>query len=265
MFKITKYEFENEKELTIALFSDIHYYSKLNLKKLSEIENRLNELKPDYVFVTGDIIDRIEVTVEPEFKYLLSFLERLADISKLILNFGNHDIRCHDKKKYNNWWEKLDSRIIILNNKEYEDEYIYVYGISLGEDYYKGERTNIKQLIQKIDEANIKDDKYNILLFHSPVNFTDEEIKKRNKFDLVLTGHTHNGLTPHFIPGNFGLVAPSHACFLKNARNSFKSGKSEVIISGGITKLSRGTHLRIFDRFFASDLVYIYLKKGGKN
>ena len=81
---------------------------------------------------------------------------------------------------------------------------------------------------------------------------------------MVLTGHTHNGLTPHFVPGNFGLVAPSHVCFLKNARNSFKSGKSEVIISGGITKLSRGTHLRIFEWLYASDLVYISLKKSEK-
>ena len=87
----------------------------------------------------------------------------------------------------------------------------------------------------------------------------------QNKFDLVLTGHTHNGLTPHFIPGNFGFIQADHGLFAKIARNSFKCGNSEVIISGGITKLSEGTHLRFFDKFYANDLVYIYLKKDEKN
>jgi len=213
MFRITKYEFPNKDDLIIAHFSDIHYSINFKLNKLLEIEKRLKELKPDYICITGDIVDNIAVTTKSCIKHLLSFLEKLTKIAPTIICLGNHDIRDYRGQKDNQWYERINSNIIVLNNSYYEDEKVYIYGINLENNYYHNEKSNTYMLKNKISEIRIKDDKYNILLFHSPISFNQEEIKEINKFDLVLTGHTHNGLTPDFLPGNFGIIAPGRGLF----------------------------------------------------
>ncbi len=160
----------------------------------------------------------------------------------------------------------MGPNIIVLDNNKYEDNDICFYGITVDGDYYIHENERIDRLYEKMASLKLSNEKYNVLLFHSPINFNDKKIEKINKFDLILTGHTHNGLTPHFIPGNFGFIAPHHGLYLKNARNSFKSGESKVIISGGITKVSEGTGLiHIFNKLYTADLNCIYLKKSKKN
>lgn len=261
MLKVTKYELEGNNDLVIAHFSDIHYSNMFNNKRLAELLLKLKEIKPDYICITGDLIDNLGVTKKSGMQNLSKFLDEISNISKVILGLGNHDTRDYKNMKDNKWYESLNNNIIVLNNSSYEDEYIRFYGLTLKDDYYHKEESNVKILAQELSKIKLVNNKYNILLFHSPINFDKEEITKINKFDLVLVGHTHNGLTPHFIPGNFGFVAPHHGLYLKNARNSFISGKSKVIISGGITKLGIGTGiLHILNYLYASDLNYINLK-----
>ena len=259
MFKITKYELKTDFDLIIAHFSDIHYANKFDLKKLDEIVSNMSELKPNYICITGDLIDNIGVALDDKMTILIDFLNKLSKISKVIVGLGNHDTRKYKDLVDNKWYEKLDKKLILLNNSSYEDEHVYFYGLTMDEDYYHHEKRNKLLLNSELSKINVSKNKYNILLFHSPINL---EYSCVDKFDLILVGHTHRGLTPNFIPGNFGLVAPHHHLFLKNARNSFKVGASNVIISGGITKLSYGTKIfKIFDCFFTCDLNYIYFKK----
>ena len=257
--------FKHNDELTIAHLSDIHYEKNFNLKKFDKILKNIYNEKPDYICITGDVVDNLMVAEIKEMSNLNEFLNKLAEISQVIISLGNHDIREYKGMKDNGWYNKLNKKIILLNNSSYEDKFFRFYGLTMQEDYYKNECSNKNILSENLQKIEISRDKYNILLVHSPINFETEKIKAINKFDLVLTGHTHNGLTPHFIPGNFGLIAPNHGLFVKNARNSFTSGKGKVIINGGITKISNGTGLGFMNSFFNSDIVYIYLKKGEKN
>lgn len=261
MFKITKYELESNFNLIIAHFSDIHYSTKFNLKKFVEIINKMKNLKPNYICITGDLIDNISVSELKEMKNLTDFLNELSKISTVILGLGNHDTRAYLNLEDNRWYDKLDKKIIVLNNSSYEDEFVYFYGLTMPSSYYWSERKRVNSLLNNLKKIKISKNKYNILLFHSPINLAHKMISEFNKFNLVLTGHTHNGLTPHFFPGNFGFISPEHRLFSKNARNSFNSGKAKVIISGGITKLAPDNGLGFLDKLFASDLVYIYFKK----
>ena len=263
MLKISKYELKCNADLKIVHFSDIHYEKNFRLKKFKQIISKIKELKPDYICITGDIVDNLEITKSEKMQKLADFLEELTKLSKVIISLGNHDTRDYKKLKDNKWYNDLNKNIILLNNSSYEDENIYFYGLTMPGNYYYGENKKEQELFGAFKNIKINSNKYSILLFHSPINLKKERIIKINKFNLILTGHTHNGLTPHFIPGNFGLVAPYHKLFLKNARNSFEIEKSKVIISGGITKISKKI-IGILDLLFASDIVYICLKKNNK-
>lgn len=261
MLKIINYELESKQDLTIVHISDIHYSKMFNLNKFDEIISEVKRLKPAYVCITGDIVDNIGITETKKMEKLTEFLNNLSKLSKLIIGLGNHDTREYKKMKDNKWYEKLDNAIL-LNNSYYEDNNICFYGLTINDNYYHHEKSNKDILLNEISKIRIDDKKYNILLFHSPMNLDSKEISSINNFDLILVGHTHNGLTPHIFPGNFGIVAPHHHLYMKNARNSFKSGKSRVIISGGITKLPSGTKIfHVLNKFYASDLNYICLKK----
>ena len=264
MLKIINYEVESNTDLLIVHISDIHYSNHYG-NRLKKVINELKKAKPDYICITGDTIDNLGVTKKKAMSEITNYLDELSKISKVIMCLGNHDTRDYKGMKDNKWYEKLNKDIIVLNNTYYEDDNICFYGLTIDDEYYHHEKDGVNELTEELSKIKLSN-KYNILLFHSPVNFEKEEVARINKFDLVLVGHTHNGLTHHIVPGNFGLVAPSHGFYLKNARYSFKSGKSKVIISGGVTKLSVGTGMfHIFNVLFTSDLNYIYLKKDKKS
>lgn len=265
MLKVINYNVRSENELTIAHFSDIHYSYKFKIKVFKEILAKLKNLKPNYICITGDIVDNIEVGANKELmEPLYTFLKELSLIAKVIITLGNHDIREYKGKTDNKWYLSLKkiNNLVFLDNEFYTENDICFYGFTASEEYYHNECEQLLKLKEEI--ANIKFDKKktNILLIHSPIHLDSEKIYESIRdFNLILCGHTHNGLMPHFIKGNFGIVAPNHKLFLKNARNSFKNKNVTIIVSGGITKLSYGTkYLHFFDRFYKSDLNYIKLK-----
>ena len=121
---------------------------------------------------------------------------------------------------------------------------------------------NEKLLLNELSKIKFPKKKYNILLCHTPVHFDSKKFTSTiANFDLVLAGHTHNGLMPHFIKGTNGLITPSKKLFAKNVRNSFKNNNVVVIISGGVVKLGKDTGLfHFFDYFYQSDLNMIEVK-----
>ncbi|MBQ4634294.1 MAG: metallophosphoesterase [Bacilli bacterium] len=263
--KVLSYEFEGKKEVKIAHFSDIHYSYKYKISKFNKIINFLKENKPNYICITGDLIDNIEVGEnEVLMRTLYQFLTDLGKIAKVIISLGNHDIRQYKDKKNNKWYLSLKkiNNIILLDNEVFVENDLCFYGYTAKEEYYHQEKKNLKQLVEGLKKVRFLKQDYNILLIHSPINLDDKLLYEGIKdFDLVLAGHTHNGLMPHFIKGNFGLFAPDHHFWLKNARNSFQNKDIPVVISGGLTKLSYGTGLlHFFDKFYKSDLNYIRVK-----
>ena len=265
MLKVVNYNVNSKNELTIAHFSDIHYSYKFKTKVFKEILDKLNELKPDYICITGDIVDNIEIGAnEKVMEPLYKFIEELSSITKVIITLGNHDIREYKGKIDNKWYLSLKKmkNIIFLNNEFYTENDLCFYGFTASEEYYHNERDQMLKLKEELVNIRFNKKKTNILLIHSPIHLGNEKMYENIKdFNLILCGHTHNGLMPHFIKGNFGIVAPNHKLFLKNARKSFKNKNITIIISGGITKLSSGTKfLHFFDKFFKSDINYIKLK-----
>ena len=91
---------------------------------------------------------------------------------------------------------------------------------------------------------------------HSPICISDKIIKKElNKYDIVLSGHMHNGVVPpvldELFDNNRGIIDPHKKVFPKNARGIIKND-NVTIISSGVTKISNsaGKMLKWLDIFF---------------
>ena len=195
--KVKEYKIEVEnltKEyhgLKIAHISDIHYDESLNKNELEKIKDAINLLKPDIIVFTGDIVTfNLNQEQIEEVSKIMS--EMKATIGKYAIK-GNHD---YDFKK----WELLFENSGFINlNDTYEVIYknestpIVISGISTnlyGTKNIKDKIEPIYTYLNSFGENNINEPIYSILLLHEP-DFIEEI--DYNKFDLVLSGHSHNG------------------------------------------------------------------------
>ena len=219
--------------LKIIQISDIHYGFHFNKNKLEKIVKKINELNPDIVVLTGDIIDKkINDKQEEELKEQLSYIN--ASIGKYAIK-GNHDYN------YKNWDYIIKNSGFINLNDSYDIIYgnnsnIMISGVStnlFGKNKINDKLYSSKQYIE-INSVN-----YKILLVHEP-DYIDEI--KDISFDLVLASHGHNG---QFRLPIFGaLYNPKGA--KKYHEEFYKVNKTDLYISGGLGTTT--INLRLFNK-----------------
>ena len=190
--KIKEYKVVNTKitdsyhGLKIVHLSDIHYGSTINEKELNNIVDKINEIKPDIVVLTGDLIDDRLSFDKDKIINCLSKIE--ANLGKYAIS-GNHDLPIDD---YNyiikeSGFTNLDNKYDLIYYKS--NDPIVISGIG-----YDGEDVGIKteQFDKYISELKADDVKpiYSILLIHEPDTVDNLDL---NKYDLVLAGHSHGG------------------------------------------------------------------------
>ena len=270
--KISKvnYKIKSTLDKKIVLISDLHYYNRKDLKKLNLILSEISNIKPDFICIPGDFIDEAKVY---DLDLFIKYLNRLSNISKIIMSIGNHDIiiRKNKEEYYNNSLFKeirKNKNIYLLNSSIKEIDNICFIGLNLGFDYYKYIDTN-KEFIRQFNSIkNIDPKKYNILLCHCPMTVTKNEIanKINDNINLVLCGHMHGGVTPIFLQKVLKdrvLISPKrHNFFVKNSYGYLKKKNVEYIITSGITKLSHYSHISYLDKLFSPEICIIDLKKG---
>ncbi len=238
------------KELTFVHISDIHFNINTKAKKLSDITDAIFNINPNYIFITGDLVDNKNiVNNKNKIKELVTFLSTLSRISPVILSLGNHDILSDNDLVFFNKLNEIKN-IYVLNNSTYEDDFIYVTGHTLEHSYYYNITgyESLELLLKNLSDnkdiiTKLPKSKYKIALIHSPVLLSNNEvIDKLQEYDLVLSGHMHNGMVPRcidkLIKNNYGIVSPGKHLNAKNARGLIKTENYTIIISGGITKLS---------------------------
>ena len=163
----------------IVHFSDLYYLSTIKEKDLNKIVNKINELKPDIVVFTGDLISSNKKIKESDIKTLTKYLKKInPTIGKYAVK-GDND--------YSNTYNQVmnDSKFKVISNS-----YELIF--------YKGNTpillTGLGSSIKKdfdVDSAfSYEEDLYTIVLTHEPDN-TKKIIN--NKPDLILAGHSLNG------------------------------------------------------------------------
>ena len=124
------------KDITLIHIGDIHFNKLTKDKKLQQIKEEIHKNNPDYVVITGDIIDNSSIIKDKiKIKKLLLFLTDISNFTKVIISLGNHDIyKLEDHKFFKNLNELKN--IYVLDNDSYIDETIYISGITLPSNYY---------------------------------------------------------------------------------------------------------------------------------
>jgi len=242
--KVTTYEIgtknKNYNDLKIVQISDLHSKSfKDNL-----LVKKIDEIKPDVILCTGDIIDRNSKDFEEEKK----FFELIANKYKVYYILGNHELSLKyvNVKDYLIYITKLNVQVL-LNEKVSLNGNIDIYAMN----YYEPKKENVQ--ILKMNELfkNVDEKKVNIALVHNPYSI---ELIKKYPLDLVLSGHIHGGLIRIF---DKGIFSPIGKMFPK-----YSGGK--YIINGINLIVSKGLGGRVYSNFRINnrvELVVINLRK----
>lgn len=250
---IREYKVINEKitdnfhGLKIIHISDIHYGTTIDKKELSNIVSKINDLHPDIVVLTGDLLDENVESPENYEKELIEILSKIeTSIGKYSIS-GNHDYKFEN---FNNIIEQ--SGFINLDNnydKIYKNgnNYILISGISTslhGDKTIEEKLENTTSLLNSIPEEE-KNNIYKILLTHEPDiidNISSIE------FDLVLAGHSHNGQVRLPFIGAIKKVELAEKYYDAH----YTINNTELYISGGL-----GTSVIKF-RFFNRPSINLY-------
>lgn len=178
--KTLNLELEGSEDLKIVQLSDFH--SKGFGHNEKKILTELEEIEPDYIFITGDFVD----STTRDLKDCQRFWEALVDRypGKVFGVLGNHE-----------YWHSQSERVLsllkesgikVLNNEtrtlEFNGNAIELMGVG---DPYSGHDD-----VERIFSRSNPETRTKILLAHSPEIF--RKVKDRN-LNLVLTGHTHGG------------------------------------------------------------------------
>lgn len=200
---IKEYKIDNEKlpeslsGFKIVQFSDIHYGNTIDKKQLDKIVTKINSLKPDLIFFTGDLISKdIEVNdeIKNEIKESLSKLECSMYKYSIYGDEDNNDI-------YNEIMN--ETNFIILNN---ESKLLYYKNISpiAITGLNSNENIDYSILNNNVNELDITS-LFRIVLVHEP-DTTDNILSYYP--DIIMSGHTMGGLIklpylkPLFLPEN---------------------------------------------------------------
>lgn len=272
------YTKKNINDISIAILSDIHYYTEYNVKIFNNLIKQLNTNKPNYITIVGDILDSSNIT---NMNSLKEFLNKIVKIAPTIVVLGNHD----EKTGYMHHWsyKKNQELISLLNsidnlyllddsNKTFNN--INFYGFNLSYKYYEENKETYDSFCQEISNlnCNILPELYNITLIHTPINIykyiKNNPNHQLNNSDLILSGHMHNGCLPFILsyPLNKlfhttrGILSPIRKFFPKYSHG--RVYERDGYIYQGITKLSHSTKLlHKLDFLFKKKIEFIHIKK----
>lgn len=224
---VTEYAVHADFDKRIIQVSDLHNTSLWWNKDY--IPDRVRELDPDMIVITGDICDSNRTDVENAL-YTAGELAKIADTYYIT---GNHEYWLSEKEQQELYTGLAERGVHILSN-----EYVMISGAEpdfylIGlEDRNLGDAT-LKELMQDIeenkDEAGLENEAPVILLAHEPQyiqRYADAGV------DYVLAGHAHGG--QWILPGIGPFVAPDQGFRPEYTSGIVQKDSTTMIISRGI-------------------------------
>jgi len=181
--------------IKIVQLSDMHLGSFMDnsFDEVKEAIAKVNELEPDYIFFTGDLVNNYAYEAEPWIEIIASLKAKRGKYSIL----GNHDYSDYvpwknpEEKKAN--IERLfeiheEMGFKLLKNEtailEKDGQEIALVGV---ENWGKGfhQYGDLNKALEGLSETAFK-----ILLSHDPTHF-DQAVMGKTNIALTMSGHTH--------------------------------------------------------------------------
>lgn len=223
--------------------------------KNSRLAKMVRDEHPDYIFATGDFINRSKAAYED----FLELLDGCAGLCPIIFSLGNHEswIGKSSPKLLQDFLQELEQRgVIILDDGftvlERENASVAVFGLTPE----RGERHRTV----KMDESKLKEklgacpkESAVLLLAHEPQFFPHYAHWGAG---AVFSGHVHGGIVR--LPFVGGVLSPDHGLFPKYYGGVYQTDRSVMLVSRGLGC----SHLR-FRLFNVPELVTVTLKAPG--
>ncbi len=192
VFNVTKLKIEElnipldiENSIRAVQISDVHIGPIRKEGFVKRMVDKIIDLDPDIVFITGDLFDGSSKLNDNIIKYF----NRIK--VPILFIMGNHDFYqgFEEVVKYLN-----SANINILNNQVFQFKDLQIIGVpfSFGRGY-------LEKTLNRIDYDK---ERTNLLLYHLPSEF---KAAKNAGIDLQLSGHTHAG---QFFPFNYFVRLP---------------------------------------------------------
>jgi predicted MPP superfamily phosphohydrolase len=221
----------------IVQISDLHLGSfRENFGPLEEAVQLINDLNPDYIFFTGDLVNEEPEEAAP---WVHVFKKLKAKNGKYAI-LGNHDYRwgktdpeleAKNRIGVKTILEEMDFTPLLNEHRvlEKNGERIGLVGVEnwgYSPEGWFPTYGDYKKSVEGMEEVP-----FNILLTHDPTHW-EHHIKGKEAVDLTLSGHTHGGQMGITIPGLFEF---SVAKFLyKRYAGSYSEGDQHLYINRGM-------------------------------
>ena len=227
---VTNIDFKSEKVTDGFEGYKILQVSDLHNKRFGKGQKGLVEITeqigPDMIVITGDVIDSRRTNV----KKALEYADKAVEIAPVYFIPGNHESRVDEYLQLKDGFIK--SGVKVLDNKTEEifinNESISLIGMN---DLTLFDSENTKQSYEIVlkNLVNESDDGLKILLSHRPELL---DVYVRQSLDLVFTGHAHGGQIR--LPFINGIFAPGQGILPKYTSGVYKQGKTNMIVSRGL-------------------------------
>lgn len=265
------------KDLRIVSISDIHDDGKdKRLQFYTNIYMVIKSLEPDYICIPDDIIE----AGNTNFNNIESLIEALGNIAPTIISLGNHYLQLdeYNRQVFYEWYMNLQKykNVHPLDNDSFETEDVRFVGFTENlESYLRKYKKEWEELfIENYNKVsvNLDNDKYNVLLAHKPIpkEYFDL-ISSMEMYNLILSGHMHNGCTPDFLckfldefehTRGKGIFGPYFTLFPSHCRGIEELGSDTYLhISKGLRKFTIDNILFNFlDSFYNNHIHEINIK-----
>ena len=174
-----------ERSYNVALLADLHYPVSMKNGGLNTLITRLQNEKPDFVVLAGDIVD--EYTTSEERAEVFQAFGSLTTQCPVFYVCGNHDAADYaakDSLSVQSLYQEIEqNRIHVLSDEIYSfNEELTLVGRT---DYRFQDRKTLPELLSNVDSS-----KYTMVFDHQP-----RDLEEANAYavDLHLSGHTHAG------------------------------------------------------------------------
>ncbi|GIN19596.1 MAG TPA: metallophosphoesterase [Bacillus bacterium] len=233
--------------LVIVQLSDLHdaEFGKEQFK----LAEKVKELNPDLIFITGDLIDSNRYDLEKS----LNIVRKLVDFADVYYVTGNHEISVNRVDEITRGLQSLGVKV--LNNEtnilERNGEQIVIAGVKdpLMDPVKPDEETTAEFIDHALN--GISEQNYCLMLSHRPEVF---DVYVDRDVDLIFTGHAHGGQVR--IPGLGGLMAPGQGWFPKYTAGVHTKGMTTMVVSRGL-----GNSIIPYRIFNRPEIIAVTLKK----
>lgn len=213
--------------LKIIHFSDIYYDNTTTAKDLENLVEKINTLKPDLVFFTGDLFKRNKKISEETENEIINILEKLS------ASLGKYAVKGDLDYKLSSYDIIMKEANFILMENSYELVYkeglepIFLCG--LGSKLENNQNSTKCFEYYELNKDNDNVAKYKIFLVHEGDSAVDI-LNLDDGVNLILGGHSLGGLLdiPYYGP----VLIPKGS--RKYFASFYKEGNSNIYISSGI-------------------------------